>query len=123
MLGIARGAGVIALLGVAVVPVAAGTAGNPTEGHRLALKLCSACHIVASDQSEAPLLRDPAPSFPTIANGTDVSANALQNFLLTIHRTLANGSKMPNPALTDDQAIDIAAYIMTLRSANPDGKN
>jgi cytochrome c2 len=36
-------------------------AGDAKEGHRLALKICYACHVVASDQPYPPILRHPAP--------------------------------------------------------------
>jgi mono/diheme cytochrome c family protein len=96
--------------------------GDPAEGHRLALKICSACHVVAADQDIAPIVRNPAPSFQAIANRPGTSAASMQHFVQTIHRTLANGTNMPNPRLTDEQATDIASYIVSLRTASPDGK-
>jgi cytochrome c1 len=39
----------------------------------------------------------------------------VKNFLLSIHLSLANGKDMPNPQLTEDQANDLAAYVMSLR--------
>jgi len=41
----------------------------------------------------------------------------VQNFLLAIHLSIANGKDMPNPELTEDQARDLAAYVMSLRKA------
>jgi len=98
---------------------AAETTGNPAEGHRLALKICAACHLVASDQQSPPLLRKPAPNFQAIAGRRDISGASLQQFILTTHSDIATPDNMPNPQLTDDQASDIASYIVSLRSATP----
>lgn len=99
------------------VAVAAGGVDQVANGHQLALQICSACHIAAPDQSAPPILTNPAPSFQTIADRPGTSAASLQNFLLSIHLSLANGKDMPNPQLTEDQANDLAAYVMSLRRA------
>ena len=104
------------------VSAAADPVGNPAEGHRLALKICAACHVVAADQEEAPLLRNPAPSFQAIANRPGTTAASVQHFVQTIHRTFANGTDMPNPELTEDQAADIASYVVSLQPAKPSAK-
>ena len=98
------------------VGAAAGDAGNPVEGHRLAVKICSFCHIAAADQEFAPTLHRPGPSFLAIANKPGKTASSLQKFLLTTHSTIAEPKNMPNPRLTDDQVIDIVSYILSLRS-------
>jgi mono/diheme cytochrome c family protein len=101
-------------------PVAmAQTSANPTEGHRLALEICSACHVVAPDQQLAPLLRNPAPNFQVIAAKPGISKASLRQFILTTHSSITNPEGMPNPQLTEDQAADIASYILSLRSASP----
>lgn len=123
MLGIVRLIGNMVLAGVAIVPALADPVGSPIKGHRLALKICSACHVVAADQKAAPILEKSAPNFQAIADGSGLNAAALFSFLQTNHRTLANGTDMPNPDLTDDQATDIAAYIMSLRSRGPETKD
>ena len=87
------------------------------KGHRLALQLCSACHLAASDQETPPILRNPAPSLRLIANRPTASAASVQNFLLTIHLSVANGKDTPNPELTEGQARDLAAYVMSLQKA------
>jgi mono/diheme cytochrome c family protein len=90
---------------------------DPAEGHRLALTICSACHTVASDQQSRPVLRHPAPDFQAIAARPGTSAASLQRFILTTHAEIATPAGMPNPQLTEDQAAEIAAYIVTLRTA------
>jgi mono/diheme cytochrome c family protein len=91
------------------------TTADPAEGHRLALKICSACHIVASDQQSPPVSRHPAPNFQAIAGSPGTSAASLQRFILTTHAEIATPAGMPNPQLTEDQAAEIAAYIVSLR--------
>jgi mono/diheme cytochrome c family protein len=120
MPGFARLVLMVALAGSRPLVAAAEPTGNPTEGHRLALKICSACHVVASDQQNAPLLHHPAPDFETIAARPGISAPPLQLFILTTHLDIGTPENMPNPQLTEDQAADIASYIASLRSSNPE---
>ena len=92
-------------------------AGDPQEGHRLALKICSFCHVAASDQPFPPTLRNPGPSFQAIADRPSTTAVWLRNFLLTTHTTIAEPATMPNPDLADDQVTNIVAYLLSLRSS------
>jgi len=111
----------IMLAFVSLIPVveAAETAANPTEGHRLALKICAACHVVAPDQQIPPVLRNPGPNFQAIAGRPGISAASLQQFILTTHSGIATPDNMPNPQVTEDQAANIASYIVSLRPAKP----
>jgi len=85
------------------------------EGERLALKICTACHLVSPEQPYQPVLRPPASSFAAIANRPATSAQSLRTFLLTTHATLKTPSSMPNPQLTDDQATAVVSYILSLK--------
>ncbi|MDR3423117.1 MAG: c-type cytochrome [Xanthobacteraceae bacterium] len=86
------------------------------KGHHLATMLCTACHIAASDQSYAPTLSPPAPSFESIAQRREISADSLQKFLTTTHQGLDNPKGMPNPNLADFQIKEIVAYLLSLRN-------
>ena len=66
-----------------------------------------------------PILRQPTPSFQSIADRPASNAVALRQFLMTIRHTFANGTEMPNPQLTDDQAAHLASYIVSLRETRP----
>jgi mono/diheme cytochrome c family protein len=114
--GFARLAIMLAFSSMAVAAEAEKTA-DPAEGHRLALKICSACHMVASDQQSPPVLRHPAPDFHAIAGKPGTSAASLQRFMLTTHAEIATPAGMPNPRLTENQAAEISAYILSLGSA------
>ena len=108
----------IKVFAVALPAAATASSVDPVaKGHRLALEICSACHLAAPDQSAAPILSNPPPSLETIANRPGTSAASVQDFLLSIHLSLANGTDMPNPLLTEDQANDTARYVMSLRKA------
>lgn len=85
------------------------------EGHRLALQICSACHVVGSDQQSAPILRRPGPSFAQIAQRRDVSPRSMRVFLQTRHVGTTPPFEMPNPQLLDQQADAIAIYLSSLR--------
>ena len=67
------------------------------EGHRVAILICSNCHVVAHDQSFEPILRPPAPSFESIAQRTNITTNSVREFLATTHRNIGNPTGMPNP--------------------------
>jgi mono/diheme cytochrome c family protein len=103
------------LAGAASHAAVADDADKIANGHQLALMICSACHIAAPDQRTPPILTQPPPSLESLANRPGVDAASVQKFLLTIHLSMANGKDMPNPQLTEDQAHDIAFYLMSLR--------
>ena len=90
------------------VPPSAALA-DPENGRRLADRLCSACHVVATDQRRA---RADVPPFSSIARGPDFNAQQLAFFLLLPH------PRMPSLSLSRNDAIDIADYIKQLRNAN-----
>jgi len=77
--------------------------------------LCNQCHVAARDQAQAPTLDPPAPSFESIAQQKDTSAESLAHFLTTTHQGLNNPKGMPNPELADFQVNEIVAYILSLR--------
>ena len=86
------------------------------RGEHLARLICSACHVVASDQEFPPLLREPAPPFSDIANRADVGEKNLRHFITTTHwdeQTLP--MTMPDPMLTEEETVAIVRYILTLR--------
>ena len=86
-----------------------------SRGHRLALLACAPCHVVASDQETAPILRIPGPRFDAIANRTGTTANSLRTFLSTTHARMSVPSGMPNPQLADYQMTELISYILSLR--------
>jgi mono/diheme cytochrome c family protein len=77
-------------------------AADADNGERLAQRWCSSCHVVAANQQAA---NADAPPFGTIAKTFRFSAEKLSFFLLDPH------PKMPNMALTRNEANDLAAYI------------
>ncbi len=85
------------------------------EGHRLALELCSVCHVVAPDQVGAPALRNPGPSFRDIANRPDTTCASLRAILTTTHSSSTPPFSMPNPHLTEGQLRDMVGYILSMR--------
>ena len=85
------------------------------QGHRLANTICSSCHVAASDQQFAPILRPPAPPFEALAQRADMSTESIRKFLTTTHRDIGNPEGMPNPQLLDFQIRQVAAYLMSLR--------
>lgn len=85
------------------------------RGHRLALLACSPCHVVASDQETAPILRTPGPRFDVIARRAGTTANSLRAFLSTTHAKMTVPSGMPNPQLADYQMTELISYILSLR--------
>jgi len=99
---------------LAALPLAAADAqtstmtGNPRAGRAFALQVCALCHVVAPGQLTPPRLTT-APSFRAIADLPSTTALSLQVFLLSPHPT------MPNLVLTDSEAADVIAYILSLK--------
>ena len=78
--------------------------GDPAAGQELASRLCTACHIVGTEQVGS----DVAPPFPVIARDPDLT-------LTDLHAWLGPGHPMlPNLALTPQQIADINAYLDAL---------
>lgn len=87
-------------------------------GRTLALRLCSTCHDVASNQDFPPALNKPGPSFAAIANRRDTSRETLRLFLDNLHGDISVFPiKMPDLMLTDAQKEQAVAYIISLRKA------
>ena len=88
------------------------------EGHRLALKFCTPCHVVSSDQTYTPLLNPPAPTFLSIANRQGPTAQSLRVFLASTHATEITSVNMPNPKLPADEAEEMISFILSLRAGH-----
>jgi mono/diheme cytochrome c family protein len=84
---------------------------DPEAGHRLAVRVCEGCHVVASRQETPSSLRGYGPSFFDIAKKPDTTRQSLQVFLAHPHAL----AKMPYPDLNVDQTADVSAYILSLR--------
>ncbi len=110
------------LIGVAAAMALAGAIGLPAAaqppprgdieaGQRLALRVCDACHVVASNQETAPLVQRYAPSFFDIARRPGTTAPSMAAYLAQYHPR----GNMPYPDLTAAQVADIGAYILSLK--------
>jgi mono/diheme cytochrome c family protein len=81
---------------------------DPDDGEKLARRWCADCHVVAVDQQRA---TTDAPAFATVARMPGFNREKLAFFLLEPH------PKMPNMALSRQEAIDLADYIAGLGKA------
>jgi hypothetical protein len=81
-------------------------AANPDNGSTLVQRWCTGCHIVSGDQIKG---TDIAPSFASISERPDFNAEKVASFLLEPH------PKMPNMALSPNEAKDISAFIAEQR--------
>jgi mono/diheme cytochrome c family protein len=81
-------------------------AADADHGAVLAKRWCASCHVIDGEQKQASV---DVPPFATIARGSDFNAAKLAFFLLDPH------PKMPNFPLSRNEAVDIAAYIGSLR--------
>ena len=84
------------------------------SGRAFALKVCWACHIVATDQSEKPILTHPAPSFIVIARRSDLTDAVLRHFLSSHTEMLGGKGGTPGPQLAKYQIDEVVAYIKSL---------
>jgi mono/diheme cytochrome c family protein len=101
---------IVSMLAVlaAAPPAAAQENGDPAAGQQLAVRLCSACHIIGAERVGS----DVAPPFPVIASDPDMTLTELHAWIGPAHPML------PNLALTPKQIADINAYLDTLRGAD-----
>jgi cytochrome c len=83
--------------------------GEPENGLKIARALCATCHLIGEPPNSATAAD--IPSFPSIANRPNQSTERLTNWLIEPH------APMPNPHLTRKEIRDLAAYILTLRTA------
>jgi mono/diheme cytochrome c family protein len=89
---------------------------NPiAAGHDFALKVCAACHVVASDQQSQPILKPPAPPFSMIVKNANISEPSLRKLLQSPHGNVGRKGKMPNPQLADYQIDEVVAYLLDLK--------
>ena len=89
---------------LATLPAVAAGEGDPKEGEKVARIWCANCHTVADDQSVA---SPDAPSFASLAERPDITADGLSAFLVNPH------PPMPDMNLTRDEISDVIAYIMS----------
>jgi len=92
------------------------TADDVRQGHQVAVTVCAICHVAAADQPpNMPIRHPPGPSFVSIAQRDDISADSLRHFLTTTHAGIDNPYGMPKPELTDFQVKQVVAYLLSLR--------
>lgn len=80
-------------------------AADVNHGRDLAERWCAACHVTGTSQRQG----TEAPPFEAIAKKSDVDEGRLAFFLMDPH------PKMPNMGLTRAEAVDLAAYIKSLK--------
>jgi mono/diheme cytochrome c family protein len=90
-----------------------GLAADSMNGQRLAVRVCTGCHLVLPGQQQA---FDAAPTFAQIAASQQLDERTLKTFLANPEH-----SRMPNLSLTRSEIADLVAYIRTLAPAKPSG--
>jgi mono/diheme cytochrome c family protein len=86
------------------------------RGEQIAQGQCSACHVVADKQEYPPLLKEPAPSFQSIADRPETSEKTLRQFVATTHWDLKTVPiTMPNPELSKADTAAVIRYILSLK--------
>jgi mono/diheme cytochrome c family protein len=81
--------------------------GDAVQGHAFARKVCAECHNVEKGEAASKLSR--APSFQAITNDPSATGISLRVFLRTSHKI------MPNLVLTETEADNVIAYVLSLR--------
>jgi mono/diheme cytochrome c family protein len=77
------------------------------RGHELAAQLCANCHVINHEAQG--VVRADVPSFATIANRPEASAEHIAGKIIIPHPA------MPSVSLTAAEIRDIVAYIVSLR--------
>lgn len=91
---------------LAFMPMAA-IGGDPETGGELAMRWCSSCHLVDTEQEGT---SDIAPPFVQVANDPDTTDDGLQKWLANPH------PPMPNFNLGQYEIDHLIAYILSLKS-------
>jgi len=88
-------------------------------GHTIAVTACIACHVVSRDQTMQPVLGPGSPSFEEIANRPETTMDSLQAVMKTArwHDPNMTARLLPMSRLSDERRAQVAAYILSLRSA------
>lgn len=92
---------------LALWSAAPGHAQNIQNGKTIAQVWCSNCHLAVPEAQQS--VREPAPTFQSIANMNTTTAASLAAFLSTPH------GQMPDLALHRQEIRDVSAYILSLR--------
>ena len=87
----------------------AATLGDPKAGKHYAQIQCASCHSVVPSGNTSPV--DAATPFQAIADTSGMTRTALIVFFRAPHRT------MPNLIIRGDDADNIIAYILSLKTA------
>jgi len=101
---------VVMLIALTTPGFAQGVPGDARRGHELAARLCTNCHAI--ERSPAASVQADVPSFPTIANRADTTAEHLAGRIIVPHPA------MPGVPLTASEIRDIVAYILSLQRSN-----
>jgi mono/diheme cytochrome c family protein len=80
-------------------------------GRSLAMRSCSACHVVSERQQQPAV--DGVSSFAQIARNPNTTPDGLRTFIQSPH------PPMPNFSLSRKQLDEVTAYIMSLRTGAP----
>jgi len=86
--------------------------GDVARGHVYASHACGGCHGIEPGEAGSP--QPGAPSFQAVANTPGITTISLNAWLQSSHPT------MPNLILERDDAADVIAYILSLRSVRRD---
>jgi mono/diheme cytochrome c family protein len=106
----ARWFGLAAFAGlfVATLVFAQSPIGDPLRGKEMALANCTGFHFVTTEQAAPP--QSIGPSFDVLASDPAQTEFRLRVFLMHTPHPM-----MPNFIFTDQEADDLAAYILSLR--------
>lgn len=81
---------------------------SAAEGQELSEKLCIGCHVIGTEAEGATPVGPP--TFSSIANKPGQTAERIKGALVAPH------PPMPDMQLTNDEILDVIAYLETLRT-------
>jgi len=90
--------------------------GKAEAGHAVALQACTGCHVVAPDQPFKPIYtgHPHPPDFKEIANRPNTTAASLRHHLEALP-AVPQDLHMADPLLSNQQLLDVVAFIVSLR--------
>ncbi len=86
-------------------------------GRELAETVCSACHVVETNQEFPPILEQTTPSFQEIADRPGTTLGSLRSFMAhTKWDAHTQPMTMPSLMLSPDERDSLSRYILSLRT-------
>ena len=85
-------------------------------GYKIARDTCRMCHVIDPAQTNRPILRQPGPSFASIADRPNMTEASLRQLIANQNWDMRSlPVRMPKRTISERSIAQVATYIMSLR--------